>query len=316
MSGVERKTGEACSLAERELETLLFSVPAWQGREIFYRPTFGGFSNSAWRVRLGGAEKKTFFLKIPGAGTENFINRAASLEASRRAYSLGIGPRPYDYLTDRGVEICEFLESARPCTLREFHAPDIRNRAIDGFRTFNDSARLQLTKTVFDMIDEHIRQLHELGDAFPRDFQSLYRHYENARLALEAAGLDIVPCHNDPAPANFLIDDSGTVTMVDFEYASNNDRCHDLATWCGEMFLSDEQQDEAIEHYFGTVHPSTRARMFIHRVLGDFKWSLWATIQMKTSTIDFDFCKAAQWKLMRLRSAIQTPRWNQALAEV
>src|SRR5690606_13773369 len=116
--------GQACSPAERQLEHLLSSVQAWQGKDIFYQPTFGGFSNSNWRVRLGG-DRKTFFLKVPGAGTENFINRAASLEASLRAYSLGIGPRPYDYLTDRGVEICDFVEAARPCTLREFHAPDI-----------------------------------------------------------------------------------------------------------------------------------------------------------------------------------------------
>lgn len=315
MSGVERKIGEACSSAEWQVEQLLSSVPAWRGRDIYYQPSFGGFSNSNWRVRLGN-EDRAFFLKIPGAGTENFINRAASLEASLRAYSLGIGPRPYDYLTDRGVEICDFVEAARPCTLRESQSPDIRNRTIDRFRTFNDSSRLQLTKTVFHMIEEHVAQLRELGGGFPRDFQSLYRHYEDARLALEAAGLDIVPCHNDPAPANFLIDDAGIITMVDFEYASNNDRCHDLATWCAEMFLNDDQQDEAIEHYFGSVHENIKARMYVHRVLGDFKWSLWAMIQMKTSTIDFDFCKAAMWKLMRLRNAIGSTRWSQALASL
>lgn len=304
--------GEACSIAEKEVEDLLSSVTVWEGREIFYRPTFGGFSNSTWRIRLSD-ERRTFFLKIPGSGIENFVDRAASLEASMRAHSLGIGPRPYDYLSDRGVEIFDFVDPARPCTLREFRSPDIRNRTIDRFRAFNDGGALQLTKTVFDMVEEHVALLEQLGGTFPNDFQFLHNQYQCARLALEASGLDIVPCHNDLGSANFLIDDAGIITMVDFEYASNNDRCHDLAIWCTEVFLDDNEENEAIEHYFGNVHPTIKSRIFVHRVLGDLKWSLWALIQMKTSTIDFDFSKAAMWKLTRLRSALGSAQWSQVL---
>ena len=312
---MERKFGEAYSLAERQLETMLSRVSAWRGEDIYYRPIFGGFSNSNWHVRIEG-EAKSFFVKMPGPGTEKFIDRSASLEASQRAHLLGIGPQPYGYLSDQGVEICDFVERSRPSTARDFHVPQIRNRTVELYRTFHNSAPLGLTKTVFDMIEEHIGQLRELGGAFSHDFPSVYRHYQEARSALEASGLDIVPCYNDPAPANFLITDGGRITIVDFEYASNNDRCCDLATWCGEMFLSDAQQDEAIEHYFGRVQASIQARMFLYRVLGDFKWSLWAMIQMEISAIDFDFHKFATWKLMRLRSAIRDPRWSQALASL
>src|SRR5690554_6433128 len=119
MSATERRIGQPRSPAERHLEQLLASVPIWQGTDIFYHPTFGGFSNSNWKIRLGG-NKAAYFLKFAGEGT----NRAASLAAGLRAYSLGIGPRPYDYLTHKGAEICDFVEAARPCTLREFHTTD------------------------------------------------------------------------------------------------------------------------------------------------------------------------------------------------
>ncbi|MCA0008476.1 MULTISPECIES: choline/ethanolamine kinase family protein [unclassified Mesorhizobium] len=311
---MERKCGEGQSASELALETMLSLVPPWQGKDIFYRPIFGGFSNSNWHVRIGG-ERQTFFLKMPGPGTEKFIDRSASLEAGRRAHELGIGPRIYSDLSDRGVEISDFVERSRPCTTRDFHSAEIRAPTINLFRTFNNSAPLRLTKTLFDMIDEHIVQLRELGAAFPHDFPTIHMKYRTARAALEASGLDIVPCCNDPAPANFLLTED-RILIVDLEYASNNDRCCDLATWCGEMVLSDVMQDEAIECYFGRVEASTKARMFVYQMLGDLKWSLWCMVQNITSSIDFDFYKYGVWKQMRLRSTLQNPYWDRALTSL
>lgn len=312
---MERKCGEGHSPSERQLETMLSMVPAWQGRDIYYRPIFGGFSNSNWHVRIGG-ERQTFFLKMPGPGTEKFIDRSASLEAGRRAHLLGIGPRIYNDLSGRGVEICDFVERSRPCTTRDFHSAEIRTRTINLFRTFNDSAPLALTKTLFDMIEEHIVQLRELGGTFSHDFPAIHAKYRSARAALEASGLDIVPCYNDPAPANFLLTEDGRIIIVDLEYASNNDRCCDLATWCGEMLLTDAMQDEAIECYFGHVEASIKARMLVYQMLGDLKWSLWCMIQNITSSIDFDFYKYGAWKQMRLRSILQNPYWDRALTSL
>lgn len=312
---MQRRIGEAETRAERELEQTLWRVPAWHGRDIYYRPIFGGFSNSNWHVTVVG-DHKAYFVKMPGPGTEKFIDRRASLEASRRAHSLGIGPRPYDYLQDRGVEIYDFIEGARSCTRRDLHTPEFRNRVVRLYRTFNDAAPLGLTKTVFDMIEEHLEQLRELDGVLSHDFPVLYREYRAARAAIEASGLDIVPCYNDPALGNFLISPAGKITMVDFEYASNNDRCFDLATWCTEMLLDEAQQNEAIEQYFGSVEARTQSRMFLYRMLGDFKWALWSMIQMRISSIDFDFYKFGSWKLMRLRATIRDPRWGQALGSL
>jgi Predicted choline kinase involved in LPS biosynthesis len=199
---------------------------------------------------------------------------------------------------------------------RDLHTPEFVSRVVRLYRIFNDAAPLGLTKTVFDMIDEHIEQLRELNGVLSHDFPMLYAEYQSARAALEASGLDIVPCCNDPALRNFLISDDGRITMVDFEYASNNDRCYDLGTWCSEMLLTEEQQNEAIEHYFGTVSTIIQSRMFLYRMLGDFKWSLWSMIQMRISSIDFDFYKFGSWKLMRLRSTIRDPKWRHALASI
>ena len=63
----------------------------------------------------------------------------------------------------------------------------------------------------------------------PQDFGWLNGNYRKAKAALEASGLDIVPCMNDTLAGNFLLDDDNNVMLVDFEYASGNDRCAELA---------------------------------------------------------------------------------------
>lgn len=313
MSG--KRIGDAATEAEREIEAILVEIEPWREKDLAYVPVHGGISNSNWRVRIDG-EPGSYFVKVPGRGTEMFIDRVAAGEASRRAEALAIGPRTYSYLDHRGVEIADFIEGRRPCTNRDFQSPEVRARAVALYRTFNESGLLGLTKTVFDMIDEHVDQVRSLGGAFPADFAWLDKQYRLARAALEASGIDLVPCFNDPMPGNFLIGDDGSIMLIDYEYASNNDRCYDLGIWCGEMFFSDAIENEVIETYFGRVDPQMKARLIVHRALADMKWSTWAMVQNVVSALDFDFYKYGAWKHMRARAVMQDSRWVELLREV
>ena len=68
----------------------------------------------------------------------------------------------------------------------------VRSEAIALYRRFHDAPLLPLTKTVFDMIDEHDRQAVDLGALLPPDQAWLTRQTRLARAALEASGIDLV----------------------------------------------------------------------------------------------------------------------------
>lgn len=312
---VTKRLGEAETAAEREIETAVAQVAAWKGDDLRYAPVHGGISNSNWRIWVGDSSR-SYFVKMPGHGTEMFIDRKAAAQASKRAEKLGIGPTTYDHLEDRDVEIADFIEGRRPCTNRDFLERDARAAAVGLYRIFNNSGHLDLTKTIFDMIDEHVEQVRELGGAFPADFAWLHKQYRLARAALEASGIDLVPCFNDPMPGNFLIADDRSIMLIDYEYASNNDRCYDLGIWCGEMFFTDAIENEVLEEYFGSVSPQMKARLIVHRALADMKWSTWAMVQRVVSSLDFDFYKYGAWKHMRARSVMHDPRWVDYLRAV
>lgn len=299
--------GTAGTDAEREIEAAIKVVVPWRGRDLRYRPVLGGISNSNWRVEIDASE--AYFVKIPGRGTEMFIDRTAAIAASRQAESIGVGPRTFDYLDHQGIEIAEFVEGRRPSTHRDFAHASMRREALRVYRRFHDAPLLPLTKTVFDMIDEHKRQVEELAGAIPPDLAWLDRQYRLARAALEASGLDLVPSFNDPMPGNFLIAEDRSILLIDFEYASNNDRVYDLAIWSGEMFFPEAVDREIIETYFGRCDDALYARLMVHKALADIKWSTWAMVQNRISTLDFDFYKYGIWKYMRARSIICDPRW-------
>lgn len=312
---MERRLGEAESAAEADLEAAVRRVPQWAGQALRYAPVSGGISNPNWRVWVGDSPA-SFFVKIPGKGTEMFIDRAAALDASRRAASLGIGPRVHEFLAADGIEISDFIEGRRSCTHVDFRDLGLCRTALDVYRQLHDAAPLVLTKTVFDMIDEHVDQVKTLGGWVPPDFDWLNTEYRRARAALEASGLDLVPCFNDPMAGNFMVDDARTIMLIDYEYASNNDRCYDLGIWFGEMFFDEATERALIEHYFGRVDPATVARITIHKALADIKWATWSMVQQKVSALDFDFFKYGVWKHMRARAVFLDPRWESWLKAV
>ncbi len=304
-----RELGQASTDAERAVEAAIRAMPGWAGHAVHYAPVTGGISNSNWRVSVAGAAQE-YFVKIPGRGTEMFIDRSAAVDASRRAAEAGCGPEVVAFLAESGVEVSVFVDGRRTSTNGDFTRSAVRANAAAMLRRFNDAAPLRLTKTLFDMIDEHLQQMRTVAANVPPDLAWMMREYRRARQALEASGLDLVPCMNDTLAGNFLLDPQDGVLLVDFEYASNNDRACELAVWFGEMFFPREVEREVLEQYYGRIDRRIEARVTVYKALGDLKWASWAMVQQRVSQLDFDYYKYGSWKHMRARTVMHHPEWD------
>jgi thiamine kinase-like enzyme len=312
---IERRLGEAETSEEHAVEAAIARVPLFAGKAARYARIVGGISNSNWRIAIED-DARRYFLKIPGAGTEMFVDRLAANEAARLAHGLGLGPEVVHFDETDGLEVAELLEGYAACTNAEFQKPDIQHAAVGCYRRFHEGAALGLTKTIFDMIDEHIEQVAELGGSRPEDWPFLSRLYENARAAFLASGLDLVPCFNDPMPGNFLVKPGAPMKLVDYEFASMNERSYELGVWLGEMFFPEETAAALIEAYAGERRPDFVARVIVMRALADVKWATWAMVQEQISLLDFDFHKYGAWKYMRARSIMHDPRWERWLRSI
>ena len=310
-----KRLGQAATAGEHQIEAALKAIPAWRSLTVGYAPVGGGISNANWRVEVEGAST-AYFVKVPGQGTEMFVDRRTAHDASLKAANTGYGAPVFAFLEGLGVEVFEFMEGWKASSNRDFLERDVRHNALRALKAFNDQPPLIQTKTVLDMIDEHQRQVAALNGRTPPDHVWLCRQFERARAALQSSGIDLRPCMNDTLAGNFMLNDQRAIRLVDFEYASNNDPHYELALWFGEMFFTPEMESALIEEYFGRVTPQTLARVAVNKALADLKWSTWAMVQRAVSQIDFDFYKYGVWKHMRARSIMHDSRWELWLRQV
>jgi thiamine kinase-like enzyme len=316
---LKRRVGEARSPHEKNVEAAIARVPQWRGRTAQYVSLVGGLMNQNWLVEIEG-ETRRFFVKVPGAGSEMFINRVTANEAARNAHAIGVAPEVIFFDASDGLEVSEFLEGYRACTNADFGDPAIRSDALALYRRVHAGPRLQQTKTIFDMIDEHIAQGRELGSAFPVDMAWLEHRYAQAKAAFLAAGLDIVPCFNDPMPGNFLIGADPAapkpMRLIDYEFASNNERSYELGVLFAEMFYDERLTEDLVAEYLGERRSDMVARVVINRALADLKWASWAVVNRRLNTWDFDYQKYGAWKYMRARDIMYDPRWEAWLRRI
>jgi len=161
------EVGSGKSDTERSLEAAIVQVQVWKGCRSSYQTVSGGISNTNFRVTVEH-DPVGYFVKSPGRGTEMFIDRGTARAASRQAEVIGI-PRQC------GADLSPLSRRSAA--------------AADQDRVRHDRGALRA--------GEATRRLLARGSCW------LYRQYQQARAALEAAGLDLVPCFNDPMPGRF-----------------------------------------------------------------------------------------------------------------
>jgi thiamine kinase-like enzyme len=301
-----------------ELHALLVRLALWQGKPFRLAKVLGGLTNSNWRVDVEG-DRQAYFVKVPGPGTEKFIDRATANAASRQAAAMNVGPALVFCDPATGVEVSEFLEGYQPCTAWEVGQPEICARVMDLFRTWNSGPALPQTKTAFDMAEEHRAQVLRDGTVLPRWAEEVLVVYDEARQRFLAAGLDIVPCHNDPGAGNYMraiADLRKPMRLIDYDYASNNERSYEIGVFVGFNFFDEQQTRHAIESYFGRCDPQMWARVQVSRVVADVKWGLWGLVNARAWNGDFDYYKYGLWDLRRAQFEMLAPEWPRLLGQL
>ena len=273
--------------------------------------------------RLGGLTNMVFragdyCLRIPGKGTEEYIDRANELVATRLVADAGVGPEILYADAQTGVLVSRFIEGAVTLTPERFRqVPGAPARAARAFRRLHDSgavfpARFEL----FAMIDSYLAILATKDVGLPEGYHDVLQEAETVRAALAAHPLPNVACHCDPLCEN-LLDDGERVWIVDWEYSGMNDPMWDLGDLSVEGRFGPDQDAELQYAYFGREpSPAERGRMVIYKAMCDLLWTLWGLIQLANDNPADDFRAYADQRFARCRALMRTAEFSSAVEAV
>jgi len=237
-----------------------------------------GMTNRNYKVTAGGVN---YVVRIPGEGTEEYVNRKADEQAARTTSEIGVNAPVVFYDAKAGIQITKFIENSRslraPGVLDE---PDVIRRAARAFHLLHSSGRSFLTR--FDekeVAASYMNILRQKNARLPDGYERVQQAAERIRSALAVSGKGLVPCHNDPAPEN-LVDAGDKVYILDWEFGGNNDAFWDLGDFSVESGFTKEQDLIFLEAYLGHApRPHEYGRMVLQKSLVFLLWTLWGLLQ-------------------------------------
>ena len=267
------------------IEEVVTKIPEWNGKYIVIDPLSGGLTNSNFKVTVDGVP---YFVRVPGASTDLLaINRDNEVHNSKAAFVAGVGPKVLHHLPEYNVMVLEFL-NGKTMSKDSLNEPGMPSRMAEAIKKLNEGPRFLLDFNMFRLTEYYLSLCKERDIKIPDGYLDRIPTIERIEKAMNVNPLETVPCNNDLLAENY-IDDGEQLWLIDYEYSGNNDPTFELGNTCQEMQFNDEQIAEVCAAYFGEVMPNMIARMKLNMIMSDVGWGLWAAIQAKISTIDFDF---------------------------
>lgn len=223
-------------------------------------------------------KNKKYIYRVPGKGAEGLVDRQFEYEAYRAIRWLNISDTIVYYDKKTGVKISEFVEHARvadgmnineaiKCLLfakHELHDKHkVVNSWIDIMKMINKYEALMGVSKYQDYEEVKKQIFSQL-----KYYKKLTHHY--------------CLCHFDLNPDNFLIDKSGRIRLLDWEYAGMNNPLFDLAGWIVYKKYTDDEIHALIKGYL--EHEPTKPELeeiYTYIAAMGLLWSNWCEYKRK-----------------------------------
>jgi thiamine kinase-like enzyme len=267
------------------IDEVVAKIGDWKGKNVLILPLSGGLTNTNFKVEV---DDVPYFVRVPGESTELLaIDRNNEYHNTKAAAEVGVSPKVLYHLPEYNVMVIEFL-NGKTMSKDSLNEPGMPTRMAQAIKKLNQGPRFLADFNMFRLTEYYFSICKEREIPVPDGYLERMPTVKQIEKAMNVNPLPTVPCNNDLLAENY-IDDGKQLWLIDYEYSGNNDPTFELGNTCQEMQFNDEQINEVCAAYFGKATPGMIARMKLNMIMSDVGWGLWAAIQAKISTIDFDF---------------------------
>lgn len=238
----------------------------------------GGMTNKNYKVTI---DEKLYILRVPGAGTEEMIDRNIEKENAELGYKIGVDAKIIYFDSITGIKISEYIKDAETLTPMAAKKENNMKAVTDILRTLHNSDIkfnnkfdvLGKIKAYEDLIKKYEGENFSDYDKVKKDVMKIYK-------SLEYMNLEDRPCHNDTVPENFIKDSNDKMHLIDWEYSGMNDPMWDLSAYSIECRFTDDEEELLLKLYLGNdPDGDTKKRILIHKIMQDFLWAIWTVVK-------------------------------------
>ena len=319
-----------------EVTAALRRAPGFESTEPSRIERLGGMTNRVFLVEADRVEAdrtgadtdrvatdgRCVVVRLPGEGTEAYIDRGVELLNARAAHRAGVAPAVIFGDAASGLMITDAVDDIVTMTPETFAtrsgAPARAGEALAQLHGSGETFEFRFE--LFAMIEEYLRVLAGRTVSLPEGYHDVVKAAKPVGEALQSQGASgvpaLAPCHCDPLCENFL-DDGTRMWIVDWEYSGMNDPLWDVGDLSVEAGMSDTQDAAMLEAYFG--RPPTdaeRGRVVLYKAMCDLLWTLWGLIQHADGNPAEDFMAYAMTRFERCRDLMNDPAFEAYLAAV
>jgi thiamine kinase-like enzyme len=268
-------------------------------------------TNRNYKVSAGG---EAYVLRIAGAGTHHYIDRAAEARNAGLAAAIGIAPELLYLDPESGLMLTRFIAGSVPLRAADLRRPELLRSAVALLKRLHGSGRVFSGRmNLFPKLDEYIALAAQKGWPVGLDLTPVRRQAEAARAALEGAEMPFVPSHVDPVPHNF-VRGSSALYLLDWEYAAMAEPMWDLAAVSIEAELDAALDRILLDEYFGGGASRHAGRFALYKASLNLIAAAWAVVQIVDGNLGTDFAAFAHQRLAWHAAAAETAAYREYVA--
>ncbi|XP_072322514.1 ethanolamine kinase 1-like isoform X2 [Scyliorhinus torazame] len=313
------------------IEALLKELrPFWQPTEVKLKTFTDGITNKLVGCHVDEAMEDVVLVRIYGHMTELFVDRSNEVECFQVLHAHRCAPDLYCTFQNG---ICYKFISGTILNMWMLREPSIFRLVAKEMAHFHSvqtdncyptepilwktlSKYLTLLNTSLPMPTSHVSSM-EIDDLPTLDI--LVSEIEVLKEHLSQVKSPVVLCHNDLLCKNIIyIETQGLVKFIDYEYSGYNYQAFDIGNHFNEfagvseldfsMYPPKEMQVEWLTSYLRAYKECTGCepvvtdlealKLYVQvnkfALASHFSWGLWAVLQARYSTIEFDFLRYAR----------------------
>ena len=247
--------------------------------EAGIEPVEGGLTNHSFHIAVGEGR---YVLRMPGAGTDAYIDRAQEAHNARAAARLGIAPDLVYSDPRSGVALTRRIDGGRVLDEHAFSDPATLERAVGLLaRLHRSDADFRGEVSLFESLGRYYRLCERRPDLL-EPLEGARRRAQRLQSWIESAREPHRPCHIDPAPSNFMLGEGAPprLYLLDWEFSARCEPIWDLAYLSADAALSEAQEAHLLSCYHGRAGAEDEDRFLAYKGILELLIAAWAALRI------------------------------------